>query len=145
VKSLLPALTTTTTTSSSSTSSTSVRFISTEQEKEFQSLGLLDDTGLTAFETLHEIQINSCTIFPQNDLFGTYDEEIKSFKFMTYEEWGRNVDRCRALLKDLGECDDSFFYKFFFKKFFVVVVFCRNWPVNECEPIFLFFLNNTLW
>jgi hypothetical protein len=111
VKSLLPALTTTTT---SSTSSTSVRFISTEREKEFQSLGLLDDTGLTAFETLHEIQINSCTIFPQNDLFGTYDDDTKSFKFMTYEEWGRNVDRCRALLKDLGECDDSFFLIVFF-------------------------------
>jgi hypothetical protein len=78
------------------------RFISTADEKTFQELGLLDDHGLSVFDTLHEMQYNSCQIYSQNELFGTYDPSSKGFQFMTYAEYNDKVNQCRALLKDLG-------------------------------------------
>ncbi|KAG7349354.1 AMP-dependent synthetase and ligase [Nitzschia inconspicua] len=79
-----------------------VRFISTEREEHFKQLGILDDQGLTVFDTLHEMQVNSCKVFKDNDLFGTYEEASNSFKFMTYDEYNQKVNQCRSLLKDLG-------------------------------------------
>lgn len=78
------------------------RFITNEQEKHFQGMGCLDKQGLTAFTTLHELQVNSTLVFSGNDLFGTYNEESKSFQYMTYSEYDEKVNQCRALLKDLG-------------------------------------------
>jgi hypothetical protein len=80
-----------------------VRFISTEQEQHFKELGILDDQGLTVFDTLHEMQVRSCQVFKDNELFGTYDGESKSFKYMTYDEYNTKVNQCRSLLKDLGK------------------------------------------
>jgi long-subunit acyl-CoA synthetase (AMP-forming) len=49
------------------------------------------------------MQINSCTVFANNDLFGTYQEASGAFEYTTYAEYADNVERCRAVLKDLGE------------------------------------------
>mmetsp|Transcript_6941 Transcript_6941/g.14275 ORF Transcript_6941/g.14275 Transcript_6941/m.14275 type:complete len:696 (+) Transcript_6941:104-2191(+) len=87
---------------SSSTLSTSRRFITTDQEKQFQELGVLDDQGLTRFDTLHELQVNSTLIFKEQELFGTYEEESKSYHYITYDEYNQRVNKCRVLLKDLG-------------------------------------------
>jgi long-chain acyl-CoA synthetase len=86
----------------SSTLSTSRRSVSTDQEKHFQELGVLDDQGLTTFNTLHELQVNSSLVFKDQELFGTYVEESKSYDYITYDEYSQRVNKCRVLLKDLG-------------------------------------------
>ena len=83
--------------------SSSRRFITTDQEKHFQELGVLDAEGLTTFSTLHELQANSALIFKENELFGTYTEESKSFNYITYDEYNQRVNRCRTLLKESGK------------------------------------------
>jgi len=75
----------------------------TEQEKIFQSKGLLDEQGFTIFDTLHEMQVRSCEVYAENELFGTYSPESKLFEWMTFNEYGTSVDQCRAVLKDLGK------------------------------------------
>jgi len=87
---------------SASTLSTVRRFITTHQEEQFQGLGILDDQGLVTFNTLHELQLHSSQVFKENELFGTYEEESKSFRYMTYDEYNQKVNRCRVLLQDLG-------------------------------------------
>ena len=72
--------------------SSAFRFISTEHEKECQELGLLDEDGLTVFDTLHEMQVNSCKVFSENDLFGTYQEDSNSFEYITYQDYADKVD-----------------------------------------------------
>lgn len=84
-------------------SSSSRRFITTDQEKHFQELGVLDAEGLTRFNTLHELQANSALIFKDNEIFGTYTEESKSFNYITYDEYNQRVNRCRTLLKESGK------------------------------------------
>jgi hypothetical protein len=79
------------------------RCISTEREKHLQEVGYLDEKGLTAFDTLHEMQLRSCAVFAENDLFGTYDPESEKFVYETFQDYANQVDRCRAVLKDLGE------------------------------------------
>jgi len=85
-----------------STLSTSRRLITTDQEKHFQGLGILDNQGLTVFHTLHELQVHSSLIFKENELFGTYEEESKRYHYKTYDEYNQKVNQCRVLLKDLG-------------------------------------------
>ncbi len=89
--------------SSTSTLSTSRRFITTDQEKQFQELGVLDDQGLTRFDTLHELQVNSNLVFKEHELFGTYSEESKNYHYITYDEYNQTVNQCRVLLQDLGK------------------------------------------
>ena len=84
-------------------SPTSRRFITTEQEHHFQGLGVLDAEGMTKFETLHELQLHSSLVFKENELFGTYEEDSKTFQYITYDEYGERINQCRVLLKDLGE------------------------------------------
>ena len=79
------------------------RSISSEQEREYQKLGYLDGHGLTVYDTLHEMQVRACEIYSDNDLFGSYDAKDDSFNYITYGEFGEQVDTCRAVLKDLGE------------------------------------------
>ena len=83
------------------------RFITTDQEKHFQELGVLDDQGLTTFNTLHELQVNSSLVFKENELFGTYEEQSKSYNYITYDEYNKKVNQCRVLLKELGEQSDN--------------------------------------
>jgi len=85
-----------------STLSASRRLITTDQEKHFQGLGILDNQGLTVFHTLHELQVHSSLIFKENELFGTYEEESKRYHYKTYDEYNQKVNQCRVLLKDLG-------------------------------------------
>jgi len=67
--------------------------------------GVFDDRNLLRFETLHELQVHASTAFPENKLFGTHTEREGSdptFQWMTYREYGEQVERCRSVLKDLG-------------------------------------------
>ncbi|KAL3943945.1 MAG: hypothetical protein SGBAC_001979 [Bacillariaceae sp.] len=78
------------------------RSISTETEDHFKGLGYLDDEGLTIFDTIHDMQVRSCEVYAENELFGSYDATENKFKYVTYDEFDRKVDTCRAVLKDLG-------------------------------------------
>ena len=79
------------------------RSISTERENHFKDLGYLNDEGLTIFSTLHNMQVRSCAVYAENELFGSYDAAENNFKYVTYEEFGNQVDKCRAVLKELGK------------------------------------------
>jgi len=85
-----------------SASSTTHRFITTDQKKHFQRAGIIDDHGMVVFDTLHELQVHSSILYSDNELFGTFDNETKSYLYMTYAEYRTKVNQCRALLKDLG-------------------------------------------
>ena len=76
---------------------------SEEQLQEWKQRGLMGDDGLTRFKTLHEMQVHSCEVYADNDLFGTYQEASGAFEYMTYAEYEEKVNTCRAVLKDLGE------------------------------------------
>ena len=52
------------------------------------------------------MQINSCKVYADKQLFGTYSEESKKFEWMTFQDYADRVDQCRSMLQDLGE---SFF------------------------------------
>lgn len=84
-------------------SSSTTRSISTERENHFKELGYLDDEGLTIFSTIHDMQVRSCEVYADNELFGSYDEMENKFKYVTYAEFDSKVDKCRAVLKDLGK------------------------------------------
>lgn len=89
----------------SATSDTNKNFPNPERTEKFQQLGLLDEQGLTVFETLHEMQSNSCRVFSDNELFGTFNPETKQFEYMTYAQYDDNVEACRLVLQDLGTSD----------------------------------------
>jgi len=96
-------------------SSTAVRFLSTEpapivlteEQKAFQEQGILDERGLTIFDTLHDMQVRSCQVFNDRKLFGTYSEETKDFEWMSFADYDHKVNQCRAVLKDLGTIRQS--------------------------------------
>lgn len=83
---------------------------------------VMDSNGLLQFTTLHEMNRNATIAFRDNPLFGTYkaapaveeniivkdqppqEQQAKgSFEWMTYGEYAELVDRCRTVLKDVGE------------------------------------------
>jgi hypothetical protein len=74
--------------------------------KKWQELGYVDDKGLTVFDSLHEMQIRSCATYAENELFGTYtqgkDGKEAFFQWMTFQEYATIVNKCRAVLKDIG-------------------------------------------
>lgn len=91
-------------------------FLSTEastdsSKEELRRRGVLDENDLLDFKTLHELQKHSTEVFGSNHLFGTYatnsTNDGGSFRWMTYNDWGRTVDRCRAMLSDLGVTEYS--------------------------------------
>lgn len=63
---------------------------------------LVDEKGFLKFNTLHEMTHNATTVFEGNPLFGTFKNG--DFQWMSYGDFGKEVDRCRSVLKDLGEC-----------------------------------------
>ena len=79
----------------------------------------MDSRGLLQFETLHEMNTNATIAYKDNPLFGTYtagpvvEENVLEkkteggeggkFVWMTYGEYGDLVNRCRTVLKDIGE------------------------------------------
>ena len=69
--------------------------------------GVLDSNDLLQFTTLYELQKHSTEVFGPNRLFGTYVakdgvEERGEFEWMTYNDWGKKVETCRTVLKDIG-------------------------------------------
>jgi hypothetical protein len=82
---------------------------------------VMDSRGLLQFETLHEMNTNATIAFRDNPLFGTYaagpiaEENVLKdkgegegegkgkFVWMTYGEYGDLVNRCRTVLRDIGE------------------------------------------
>ena len=42
-------------------------------------------------------------VYKDNDLFGTYSPDEEAYVWQTYGEYAKNVNTCRAVLKDLGE------------------------------------------
>jgi hypothetical protein len=79
-----------------------VRYLTTREDN-FREAGILDESGLTSFDTLHEMQVRSCMVYSGNDLFGTYNSGSEQFEYMTYQEFDGKVNQCRSLLKDLGK------------------------------------------
>jgi len=75
--------------------------------KKWQELGYVDDKGLTVFDTLHEMQVRSCQTYGKNNIFGTYSADKGEFEWMTFTEYGEAVDKCRAVLKDIGTLRES--------------------------------------
>lgn len=72
--------------------------------KKWQELGYVDEKGLTVFDTLHEMQVRACQTYAANPIFGTYvEKENPEFEWMTFKDYEEKVDKCRAVLKDIGE------------------------------------------
>ncbi len=100
-------------------STTPGRFLSTDTSSTatLTREDVTDSDGLLQFKTLHEMNHYASIAFKDNPLFGTYrappvteenvvkdQEEAKgTFEWMTYGEYGELVDRCRTVLKDIGE------------------------------------------
>jgi hypothetical protein len=80
-----------------------VRASSTQSNGYGKRESLLDDQGLPAFSTLHELQETSCEVYSENDLFGTYSTNTGKFEYLAYKDYARMVQRCRILLKELGK------------------------------------------
>jgi hypothetical protein len=59
-------------------------------EADFQALGLLDERGLVNFDTLHNMQVRSCQVYAEKNLFATYSEETQNFEWMTFAECKEN-------------------------------------------------------
>jgi hypothetical protein len=55
------------------------------------------------FSTLYELQSTACKAFAQNTLFGTYKPNQEDFEYMTYHDFGNEVNCCRTMLRNLGE------------------------------------------
>ena len=51
------------------------------------------------------MQVNSCTVFRDNELFGTYKESDfgGGYEFMTYGDYDQRVSKCREVLVNLGK------------------------------------------
>jgi long-chain acyl-CoA synthetase len=75
--------------------------------QKWQELGYVDDKGLTIFDTLHEMQVRSCQTYGENPIFGTYSPESQKFEWMTFADYEEKVNKCRAVLKDLGVTEFS--------------------------------------
>lgn len=83
--------------------SNSVHFFGTKplfDNKELREKGIFDANDVLIFETLHEMRVNATQAFHNNPLFGTFKED--KFNWMSFGEWGKTVDVCRNVLKDLG-------------------------------------------
>ena len=52
------------------------------------------------FDTLHSLTANATKRYETNPLFGTFSND--QFQWMTYGEFGRRVQLCRGLLRDVG-------------------------------------------
>lgn len=84
------------------TASTSISMGSTEFEAQ-HGPGLIDNRGMTVFNTLHELQEVACQVYANNELFGTFSDQTQKFEYLTYKEFGHKVEECRAVLKHLGK------------------------------------------
>ncbi len=58
----------------------------TDSEQTFVKEGILDDRGLVQFDTLHNMQVRSCRVYADKDLFATYSATTQNFEWMTFAE-----------------------------------------------------------
>ncbi len=65
------------------------------------SLPSISTRAFLEFDTLHSLSSNAANAYASNPLFGTFRND--KFEWMSYEEFGRRVDVCRAVLKEVGE------------------------------------------
>jgi hypothetical protein len=66
---------------------TSLRFSTlTPEEEKFYKEGILDERGLVQFDTLHNMQVRSCRVYAEKNLFATYSPETQKFEWMTFAE-----------------------------------------------------------
>lgn len=72
-----------------------------------QAEGVLDERGLVNFDTLHELQLNSCKTFASSELFGTYSKDKKIFEWDTYDVFAEQVAKTRAVLRGIGKYKKS--------------------------------------
>jgi hypothetical protein len=69
----------------------------------FFSLDGKNESQNLEFSTLYELQSAACKTFAPNNLFGTYMEKLQDFEYMSYNDFGKEVDRCRTMLRNLGK------------------------------------------
>lgn len=77
-------------------------YVLSEREQTFYDKGWVDERGLTLFKTLHENQVRSCDLYAENSLYGVHNAETNEFEFSTYADFGKQVNRTRHVLQDLG-------------------------------------------
>jgi hypothetical protein len=58
----------------------------TDSERQFYDEGILDKRGLVQFDTLHNMQVRSCRVFADKDLFATFSPATQNFEWMTFAE-----------------------------------------------------------
>ena len=58
----------------------------TDAEQAFVKEGILDERGLVQFDTLHNMQVRSCRVYADKDLFATYSATTQNFEWMTFAE-----------------------------------------------------------
>jgi hypothetical protein len=58
----------------------------TDAEQEFRKDGILDERGLVQFDTLHNMQVRSCRVYADKDLFATFSPTTQNFEWMTFAE-----------------------------------------------------------
>eukprot|EP00934_Nitzschia_sp_Nitz4_P008121 Nitzschia sp. Nitz4//scaffold22_size323478//278027//280476//NITZ4_000581-RA/size323478-augustus-gene-0.211-mRNA-1//1//CDS//3329543159//8111//frame0 len=80
----------------------SVRSLTSEQAQHFQQLGYLDEESRMVYDTLHELQVRTCDVYADNEVFGTYNAKDDDFEWMTYSEFANKVNNARAVLRDIG-------------------------------------------
>jgi len=69
--------------------------------QELRQKGIFDAKDVLVFDTLHEMRVNATQAFHNNPLFGTFKDG--KYDWMSFGEWGKTVDICRNVLKDLGK------------------------------------------
>jgi hypothetical protein len=58
----------------------------TDAEQQFYKEGIMDERGLVQFDTLHNMQVRSCRVYAEKDLFATYSPTSQKFEWMTFAE-----------------------------------------------------------
>ena len=61
---------------------------------QWQHEGILDERGLVNFDTLHNMQVRSCRVFADKNLFATYSEVTQKFEWMTFAECTCSITLC---------------------------------------------------
>jgi hypothetical protein len=64
-------------------------------------LASISQRDYLSFDTLHSLNAKAVKKYERNPLFGTFRND--KFEWITYGEFGRRVDMCRGLLRDVGE------------------------------------------
>jgi hypothetical protein len=58
----------------------------TDAEQQYFKEGIMDERGLVQFDTLHNMQVRSCRVYADKDLFATYSTTTQNFEWMTFAE-----------------------------------------------------------